>query len=124
MNFLPVIILCAFYAALNVSGAALIKSQLKVSTLTSFQDYFFILFKWRVLLGFTIILISALVLFKALAMARFSLVNPVAAGVNFIFTLAVGYWVFNDKISYLHYIGLSLIVAGIITISLAEKTNL
>lgn len=71
--------------------------------------------------GFAIILISALVLFKALSMAKFSLVNPVASGINFVFTLAVGYFVFSDRITWVHMIGLALILSGIVMISLVER---
>lgn len=121
MNFLPVIVYSLIYAALNVSGAALVKSELQTYKLASLRDYFFLLFRWKVMAGFAIILISALVLFKALSMAKFSLVNPVASGINFVFTLAVGYFVFSDRITWVHMVGLALILSGILMISLVER---
>jgi multidrug transporter EmrE-like cation transporter len=121
MNFLPVIIYSLLYAALNVSGAALVKSELASFKLVFVKDYIQFLFRWKVMLGFTIILLSALVLFKALSIARFSVVNPVATGINFAFTLAMGYFAFNDRISLTHIFGLALILAGIIIISMAER---
>lgn len=121
MNFLPIILYSVLYAALNVSGAALVKSELQTFKLVAMKDYLMVLFRLKVMAGFAIILISALVLFKALSLAKFSLVNPMAAGVNFVFTLAMGYFVFNDRLTVYHFIGLALILAGIIIISMSEK---
>ena len=109
------------YAVLNVSGAALVKSELQTFNLEFMKDYIMLLFRWKVITGFAVILISALVLFKALSLARFSVVNPVATGINFMFTLAVGYFVFNDRITWLHILGLTLIITGILAVSMAER---
>jgi multidrug transporter EmrE-like cation transporter len=121
MNFLPVVLYSLIYAALNVSGAALVKSELQTYKLGVLKDYVMLLFRWKVIAGFSIILISALVLFKALSMAKFSVVNPVASGINFVFTLGVGYFVFSDRISWGHIVGLVLILSGILIISMMEK---
>jgi multidrug transporter EmrE-like cation transporter len=121
MNFLPVIIYSLIYAALNVSGAALVKSELQTFKLQGIRDYVMFLFRWKVMLGFAIILISALVMFKALSLARFSVVNPVATGVNFAFTLAMGYFAFNDRITLTHIFGFALILGGILVVSMAER---
>ncbi|MBX7051883.1 MAG: hypothetical protein K1X54_07595 [Flavobacteriales bacterium] len=109
------------YAALNVSGAALVKSELANLKLVAAKDYVFFLLRWKVMLGFVIILLSALILFKALSIARFSVVNPVATGINFAFTLAMGYFAFNDRITLTHIFGLALILSGIIIVSMAER---
>lgn len=42
MNFLPVVFYSLIYAALNVSGAALVKSELQTYKLASLRDYFFL----------------------------------------------------------------------------------
>ena len=121
MNFLPVVLYSVVYAALNVSGAALIKTELKTSQLTGISEYFFFLFRWRVMSGFAVVFLSALILIKGLSIAKISLINPIATGVNFMFTLIVGYFLFNERISVAHYIGLILILAGILVISVAER---
>jgi multidrug transporter EmrE-like cation transporter len=121
VNFIPVVIYSIVYAALNVSGAALIKTELKSTQLNGMSEYFFFLFRWRVMSGFAVVFISALVLIKALSIAKISLVNPVATGVNFMFTLAVGYFLFNERITLAHYVGLILILTGILIISVAER---
>ncbi|MFM7233337.1 MAG: hypothetical protein ACKOZM_02025, partial [Flavobacteriales bacterium] len=77
MNFIPVVIYSIVYAALNVSGAALIKTELKNVKLSGISEYFFFLFRFRVIAGFAVVFISALVLIKALSIAKISLVNPV-----------------------------------------------
>jgi multidrug transporter EmrE-like cation transporter len=121
VNFIPVVIYSIVYAALNVSGAALIKMELKGTKLSGLSEYFFFLFRFRVIAGFAVVFISALVLIKALSIAKISLVNPVATGVNFMFTLAVGYFLFEERIGWSHYLGLVLILTGILIISAAER---
>jgi multidrug transporter EmrE-like cation transporter len=121
VNFIPVVIYSIIYAALNVSGAALIKTELKTTQLSGLKEYFFFLFRFRVIAGFGVVFLSALVLIKALSIAKISLVNPVATGVNFMFTLVVGYFLFNERITISHYIGLVLILCGILVISAAER---
>ncbi|MFM7234122.1 MAG: hypothetical protein ACKOZM_05995 [Flavobacteriales bacterium] len=44
-----------------------------------------------------------------------------ATGVNFLFTLAVGYFLFEERIGWAHYLGLVLILTGILIISAAER---
>lgn len=122
MNFIPVVIYSVLYAAINVSGAALIKSDLKGKSLTSLTDYITFLIRWRVIAGFALVFLSAIILIKALSMAKISLVNPMATGINFGFTLIVGYFLFQERITISHYIGLALILAGILIISVAEKS--
>jgi len=121
VNFLPVVVYSILYAAINVSGAALIKSDLKNQTLAGLSDYFFFLIRWRVIAGFALVFLSAIILIKALSIAKISLVNPMATGINFGFTLMAGYFVFQERITISHYIGLALILGGILIISLAER---
>ncbi len=122
MNFIPVVIYSIMYAAINVSGAALIKTDLKGKSLTGLSDYFLFLIRWRVIAGFALVFLSAIILIKALSMAKISLVNPMATGINFGFTLIVGYFLFQERITLSHYVGLALILAGILIISFAEKS--
>ena len=122
MNFIPVVIYSIMYAAINVSGAALIKTDLKGKSLTGLYDYFLFLIRWRVIAGFALVFLSAIILIKALSMAKISLVNPMATGINFGFTLIVGYFLFQERITLSHYVGLALILAGILIISFAEKS--
>jgi multidrug transporter EmrE-like cation transporter len=122
VNFLGIILYCVAYATCNVCGAALIKSELKNTELRSIADYFYFLCRYKVFLGFGIVFLSAIVLIKALSLAKISLVNPIATGLNFVFTLLLGYIVFQEKLSYLHYFGMLLILLGILLITTAERT--
>jgi multidrug transporter EmrE-like cation transporter len=122
VSFLPVILYSVLYAALTVSGAALIKTELKTATLSGVKEYVAFLFRFKVITGFAVVFISSLVLIKALSIAKISLVNPVATGVNFMFTLIMGYFVFSERIGLAHYFGLVLILAGIVVISMAERS--
>ena len=122
MRFAFLIFLCCIYALLNVGGAALIKKQLTFSPINQLQDYIPLLLKPRVILGFFIILLSALVMFKALSLTQFSVVVPISNGINFALTILTGVLIFNDKITLQHIVGLSFILIGIILISVVEKS--
>jgi multidrug transporter EmrE-like cation transporter len=112
------VLYCFFYAILNVSGAAIIKWNLKGKVLNEFNHWFNFLLNIQVIGAFSLIFISALVMFKALSTADFSFVIPVSAGINFVLTIIAGYFIFKDKINFVSYIGFSLILSGIILLSL------
>jgi len=103
---------------MNVAGSSLIKYNLSGNKLSSFVDYVNLLLKPGVLLGFVSIFLSALVMFKALSVGKFSVIGPLATGINFMFTIAVGVMFFNDKLSFQAYVGLVLILVGITLISI------
>lgn len=111
------------YAAFNVSGAALIKLQLKGKTLTNFSDWFLFVFNLPFIISFALIIISALALFKALSTNNFSLIIPLATGINFILTIGVGYYLFQDKLSIESFVGFALIISGIIVLSLTNQAH-
>jgi multidrug transporter EmrE-like cation transporter len=112
------IIFCFFYAVLNVSGAALIKWNLKGKVLNEFNQWVNLLLNIQVIGAFALIFLSALVMFKALSTADFTFVIPVSAGINFVLTLIAGYYLFKDKINFVSYIGFILILSGIILLSI------
>jgi multidrug transporter EmrE-like cation transporter len=112
------VIFCFFYAVLNVSGAAIIKWNLKGKVLNEFSQWINFLLNVQVIAAFSLIFISALVMFKALSSADFTFVIPVSAGINFVLTLIAGYFIFKDKINSVSYIGFTLILSGIILLSI------
>jgi multidrug transporter EmrE-like cation transporter len=120
---LNTIIYIILYAAFNVSGAALIKLKLKNQNLSSFREWVNFLFDVHFIIAFVLIMISALALFKALTSNQFSIILPIATGVNFLLTLCVGYFVFEDRLSVFSFIGLILIISGIIIISLNNPSH-
>jgi multidrug transporter EmrE-like cation transporter len=111
------------YAALNVSGAALIKWQLRGKSLTTWNEWFKFLMNPPFVLAFMLIVISALSLFKALSTANFSLIIPIANGVNFLLTIGVGYYLFQDKLSLFSFLGFILIISGIIVLSINNQSH-
>lgn len=121
MKILNALILCAVYAALNVSGAAIIKYNIAQVTLNKFKLWINFLFRFEIIVAFFLIFLSALVMFKALSLAKFSLVIPIANGINFSLTIVLGYFLFHDKLTLLHYVGISLILTGILMITFIEK---
>lgn len=122
MNFGVVLLYCLTYAVCNVSGAALIKSELKNVQLKGAMEYVLFLFRAKVFMGFAVVFLSSLVLIKALSLAKISLVNPIATGINFCLTLFFGYFLFQEKLTLTHYIGMILILTGIVLIASVEQS--
>jgi|JI6StandDraft_1071083.scaffolds.fasta_scaffold58261_2 uncharacterized membrane protein len=117
MNFVIIIFCCVMYALLNSAGASIIKSQLQTVPLVSIRSYIQILLNVKVIGGFSLIFVSALVLFKALSLGKFSLIGPMSNGINFICTITIGYFFFHDRLSVYQIFGLFLIITGILFIS-------
>ncbi len=110
------------YAFFNVSGAAIIKFQLKGKTLSTFSEWLSLI-NTPFIGAFGLIILSALALFKALSTNTFSLIIPIATGINFVLTIGVGYYLFHDRLSLLSFIGFILIISGIILLSLTNHSN-
>lgn len=110
------------YALFNVSGAAIIKLQLKGKSLSTFTDWISLI-NIPFIGAFGLILLSALALFKALSTNSFSLIIPIATGINFMLTIGIGYYLFHDKLSIFSFIGFMLIISGIIILSLTNHAN-
>ena len=98
---LKAIIYCFLYAVLNVTCAAIIKWNLKGKVLNEFNHWINFLLNVQVIGAFSLIFISALVMFKALSTADFTFVIPVSAGINFVLTLIAGYFIFKDRINFI-----------------------
>lgn len=113
-----IIICCILYALLNSAGASILKSQLQSTQLISIKSYIEILLNIKVIAGFSLIFISALVLFKALSIGKFSLIGPLSNGINFVCTISIGYFFFHDRLNIYQVFGLLLIITGILFISL------
>jgi multidrug transporter EmrE-like cation transporter len=111
------------YAVLNVCGAAIIKYQLKGVMLSAWNDWLKLLFNIPFLAAFGFLILSALALFKALSTNQFSVVIPIATGINFILTIAVGYFMFQDKITLLSYLGFFLIIGGVLLLSINNQVH-
>jgi multidrug transporter EmrE-like cation transporter len=112
------VLYCALYALLNVSGAAIIKWNLKGKVLTSLNEWVNLLLNIQVIGAFALIFVSMLVIFKALSSANFTFVIPVSAGINFILTIIAGYYIFKDHLNTASFIGFTLIISGIILLSI------
>ena len=114
---------CFLYALLNVTGAAIIKWKLKGKILATLTDWVNLLLDMQVVIAFALIFTSALVIFKALSTADFTFVIPVSAGINFVFTIIAGYFIFKDQLNVISFVGFTLIISGIILLSLNSSLH-
>ncbi len=111
------------YALFNVSGAAMIKTLLKGRSLTTLADWLALTVNLPFLTAFGLIALSALALFKALSTQNFTLIIPLATGVNFILTIGAGHLIFGDRLSMLSLLGFILIISGILVLSFNNQTH-
>jgi multidrug transporter EmrE-like cation transporter len=111
------------YATCNVSGAALIKWQLKGKSLTNIHEWLKLMLNLPFILAFLLIVLSALAFFKALSTNSFSMIVPIATGINFMLTIGVGYYLFQDRFTMLSFIGFILIISGIIVLSINNQSH-
>lgn len=111
------------YAAFNVTGAALIKWQLKGKSLETLTEWLRLILNLPFIIAFLLIMFSALSFFKALSTNSFSLIIPMATGINFILTIVVGYYLFQDRLSVFSFIGFVLIISGIIILSVNSHVH-
>lgn len=112
------VFICFLYALFNVSGTTLIKWNLRGRVLTTFNEWLQFLLHFQVIAAFAIIFGSALILFKALSSGAFTFIIPVAVGINFILTVLAGYYIFKDQLNAVSFIGFSLIISGIVLLSI------
>jgi multidrug transporter EmrE-like cation transporter len=110
------------YAAFNVSGAAIIKWQLKGKSLETLNEWLKLMLNIPFVMAFLLIVLSALAFFKALSTNSFTLIVPIATGINFMLTIAVGYYLFQDKLSMISFVGFVLIIGGILILSLNNQS--
>ncbi len=110
--------LCFLYASLNVLGTVTIKSALGTRSLNSFNDYFWFLLYWKTILGLFFVFSSALVVFKALSMAKMTYILPVSTGINFLMIFCIGIFVFKEAQTTYSLVGASFVLAGIFFLSI------
>lgn len=117
------VIICFVYALCNVSGTTLLKLNLKGKPLETVSDWIQLFMNLQVILAFTIVFGSALILFKALSVGNYTFIIPVAVGINFIFTIIAGYYVFKEQLSLISLVGFFLIISGIILLSINDAKH-
>ena len=110
--------LCVLYAGLNVLGTATIKSALTGNTLNSINDYFWFLLYWKTILGLFFVFSSALVVFKALSIAKMSYILPVSTGINFLMIFLIATFIFKEPQNFYSIAGLTLVLMGIFLLSI------
>ncbi len=124
MNKLALSLLFALlYAVLNISGSAIIKAKLKKHALVHFSDWVNFLSTAQIITAFALIFVSALLMMKALSFSNFTFIIPIATGINFVITVIVGYYLFQEKLNVVSFVGFGLILLGIIILSLNNLKN-
>lgn len=115
-----VIFFSILYALCNVAGAVIIKFKLQSVQIINIKDFISFILDPKILLAMLFIFISMFFSMKALSIAKFSSAIPMMTGINFIFTLSVGYFLFKDTLAISGYIGVILIITGIYLLGISQ----
>ena len=115
-----ILVYSLLYAIFNVTGAAIIKSKLLVSGISDFKEFLVFFLDFKIIIAMIFIFISMFFSIKALSLDKFSMVIPILTGVNFVVTIAVGYFFFKDYLVLTGYIGILLIILGIYLLGLGK----
>ena len=118
-----VILFSTLYAIFNVLGAAIIKNKLLSHKILKFSDFIVFLLEPKIFVAIFFIFISMFFSIKALSISSFSSVIPIMTGVNFMITMLVGYLFFKDQLGILGYIGVFIILVGVIMVSKGYAGN-
>lgn len=102
MPILPFIALIALVAGLNVSGQTL----MKMGVATSYVNLY-------IVLGLGLYMISTVFYLKLLSITNLSIVFPVVIGLTVVATFLSGVYFFREETTWIHWIGLSMILLGI-----------
>ncbi|STX39942.1 hypothetical protein [Legionella feeleii] len=108
-----IIFFAGMYAALNATAALIVKKKLLTHKINQFQDFIIFLFDPKIAGAFVLILFSMFFSMKALSLSDFSFVIPITVSINFIFTILIGLFFFNDELTSASYLGIILIFIGI-----------
>ena len=96
---------CALLASLGQTFFKLGSAQVS-SHLTDW------LLNWRVILGMTIYGLSAVLFIVALKYGELSILYPIIA-TSYIWITILSHYVFGERITYINWIGVALIITGI-----------
>lgn len=101
---------CAFLASLGQTFFKLGSAQIS----TQFSDWFL---NGRIILGMVIYGLSALFFIVALKFGRLSILYPIIA-TSYIWVTLLSYYIFGERITYINWVGILLIISGITLIVL------
>ena len=110
------LIYASLYAIFNVLGVAIIKNKLVTSDVSKLSDLFYFLIDLKIVFAFLIIGISFLLAIKTLSLANFSTAAPIMTALHITLTVSVGIIYFKDILAIGGYLGLLLVVLGIVLI--------
>jgi multidrug transporter EmrE-like cation transporter len=115
-----IVLLCLVSGCFQVVGTTVVKSVLKDQPVATLGDYVGLLTNYKVLLAMSCLFAAAMVIFKALSIGQLSVVTPVFTGINFVFTVAAGRYLFSESLGFPRISGLLLILTGVVVVALTS----
>jgi len=113
-------LLAICYIFFTTSGITFMKlggDSLKLSL----SDGFNLSMGWKTLIGFLLYIISFLLWQKLLVKYDLSILVPIITGIVQIIILIIGHFIFKESISVMSLIGVLLIIAGIVLMTISNR---
>lgn len=76
---------------------------------------------WKTFIGFLLYLISFLLWQKLIVKYDLSIMVPIVTGIVQVFILIVGYTIFKESFNVMSIVGASLIIAGIVVMTISSR---
>lgn len=121
MKIATIFFFCFLSSCFQIAGTSLIKVAVNETPIVSLKDYIPFLLQFKVIIALGFVFIAALILFKALSTGSLSLVTPMFTAINFVFTIIVGKFLFNESMSLAKIAGLLIIIVGVLLVANSEK---
>ena len=112
------IFLVLMYVILTISGLILMKLGQNTGTISVDQGEVLFSINWISLLGLISYILSFLLYTRIIVNFNLSFIVPVTAGIVQILTLGFGIILFNETISKLSIIGVTLVIVGIVIMNI------
>lgn len=112
------IILVLIYVILTILGLILMKLGQNTGTISVDQGDVLFSINWISLLGLISYILSFLLYTRIIVNFNLSFIVPVTAGIVQILTLGFGIILFNETISKLSIIGVTLVIVGIVIMNI------
>lgn len=112
------IFLILMYVILTIAGLILMKLGQNTGTISVNQGEVLFSINWISLLGLISYILSFLLYTRIIVNFNLSFIVPVTAGIVQILTLGFGIILFNETISKLSIIGVTLVIVGIVIMNI------
>jgi EamA-like transporter family. len=117
------IILILVYAIISAFGMVLLRIGSVQSTLSVVQGNFNMSISLVLIVGFILYVVTFFLWLIILQKFNITFVSPIAYGIAFIMICIISYFLLGEMISGIQYLGVILIIIGVLIMSITNKNS-